>query len=73
MPLTIVYYDEENEIARTMTFSDFRKDSGRLIPHVMKMTPADKPNEFTELIYDTITFDVPIKASFFSLNQLRRK
>ncbi len=73
MPLTMVYYDEDEEIARTMTFSDFRTDSGRLVPHYMKMTPQDKPEEYTELIYKEITFDIKINASFFSLNQLRRK
>ncbi len=71
-PLKVVYYDEDGEEARTMTLEGHKMMSGRLLPTVMRMVPADKPKEFTEFVYNEIDFDVKLKESFFSLNQLRR-
>ncbi len=71
-PLKVVYYDEDGEVARTMTLEGHKMMSGRLLPSVMRMVPADKPNEFTEFVYKEINFNVKLKESFFSLNQLRR-
>ncbi len=72
LPVSQTYFDEEGEKVRVMTFSDEKTVSGRLLPMRMRMTPLDKPEEFTELIYENLSFDVKLKAGFFSLNQLRR-
>jgi hypothetical protein len=71
-PLSAVYYDEDGKAARTMTLSGHREMSGKLLPAVMRMVPADKPDEFTEIIYEDIKFGVGLDAAFFSLGQLRR-
>ncbi len=73
IPLSAVYFDEDLNIARTMTFSDVKKMSGRKIPAVLHVVPADKPEEFTELIYEEMTFDLELKDSFFSLGRLKRR
>lgn len=72
MPLWARYYDEQGELARTMTFSDFRRMGGRLVPTVMTVEPTDKPNERTVIRYERLAFDVPLDESFFSLRQLQR-
>ena len=71
-PLTVAYYDEDMELARTMTFSQFKTMSGRLLPSVMRMVPTDKPDEFTEFSYNEIEFDIELKDSKFSLRNLQR-
>ena len=45
---------------------------GRRIPCRMKLIPADKPDEFTEVIYDEIEFGVEIPDSFFTLQALKK-
>ena len=73
LPLESLYYDEDMYLARTMIFSDIKKLGGRKIPAVMRILPADEPGEFTELVYEKISFGVKLGAGFFSLQQLRRR
>ena len=54
-------------------FKNIKLLGGRRMPSVLRMTPEDKPGEFTEVIYESLKFNIDIKDSFFSLNQLRRK
>ena len=42
------------------------------VPLRMQMTPMDKPGEYTEFVYEELTFDIELGPGFFSLNQLRR-
>jgi len=71
MPLWARYYDDRGELARTITFSDFRVMGGRLVPARMDVVPADKPDERTTIRYRELEFDVPLSADFFSLRRLR--
>ena len=73
MPLWARYYDESDEIVRTMTFSDFRLMGSRLVPAVMTMQPADKPEETTVIRYHELDFDVDLDEDDFSLRNLRRE
>lgn len=72
MPLWARYYDEDGELARTMEYSAFTELGGRLVPGVMDMRPADKPEERTTFRYDELEFDVDLAPSFFSLRTLQR-
>ena len=72
MPLQARYFDEEGELVRTLTFSDFRRMGGRLVPAHMDMQPHDKPGERTSVSYDELQFNLDIDKSFFSLRTLRR-
>lgn len=72
IPLTEVYYDEEMKPARTIVFKDIKIFGGRRLPAVMKVTPEDKPGEFTELVYESLDLDIPLDDSFFSISRLRR-
>lgn len=72
LPIHSLYYDEDMVLARTLTFEDIKEMGGRKIPAVMHMVPADKSEEYTELIYKEIEFDVDLPDSLFSLMQLRR-
>ncbi|MCL7488584.1 MAG: outer membrane lipoprotein-sorting protein [Desulfobulbaceae bacterium] len=71
LPVDSLYYDEDMILARTLTFSDVKEMGGRLIPVVLHMVPADKPDEYTELIYLQVDFDIGLPDSLFSIMQLR--
>jgi outer membrane lipoprotein-sorting protein len=73
MPVESEYYDEDQAVVRVMTFSKIKKMGGRLVPSVMRLTPSDKPKEYTEMAYEDLSIGVNIDDSFFSLATLRRK
>jgi hypothetical protein len=72
MPTWARYYDESDQIVRTMTWSEIRLMGSRLVPTVMTMQPADKPGETTVVRYHELDFDVDLDEGFFSLRNLRR-
>jgi outer membrane lipoprotein-sorting protein len=71
LPIVILYYDENMHLARTMTFSRVKEWSGRKLPTVMTLTPADKPGEKTTITYQEIHFDVSLSDEIFSLRNLQ--
>jgi hypothetical protein len=72
IPIVADYYDEEMELVRKMTFSRLETMGDRLVPTVLRLTPSDKPGEFTELVYEKLQFGVELDETFFSLANLRR-
>jgi outer membrane lipoprotein-sorting protein len=72
LPLLARYYDRKGRLARTMTFSDVREFDGRRIPARLELTPVDKEDHKTVLVYDEIDFGVDLPESMFSLSQLER-
>ena len=73
LPLVSYYYDEDMVLARTILFSDIKVMGGRKLPAVMRVIPADEPDEFTELIYEKMRFGITLDEGFFSLQQIRRR
>jgi len=73
LPLIQYYYDEDMNIARTITFKKIQQMAGRPRPTVMRVVPADKLNEYTELIYEKMEMDITLSDAFFSLSHLKRK
>lgn len=71
IPVDVRFYGEKGELARTIEYSDVREMGGRRIPTRMRVTPADEPGEYTELVVRDIQFDVPIPDRVFSLQGLR--
>lgn len=71
IPVDVRFYDEQGELARTIEYSDVREVGGRRIPTRMRVTPADAPGEYTEVVVEDMQFDVPIPDRMFSLQALR--
>jgi len=71
IPTEITYWDEKGELARTMLFEEIQVMAGRSIPTRMKLIPADKPDEYTEMVYDSIEFDADVPDSTFTLQALK--
>ncbi len=72
LPIREVFYDEDMQISRTFTFTGLKMLVGKIRPSIMHIVPADKPNEFTEFIFETLTLNVPIQDSFFNKSALKR-
>ena len=65
------YYDEDGQLVRELTFSDYKPMSGRLIPTRLVMRSAGKAGAQTTIEYEDIAFDVPISEGTFSLPDLK--
>ena len=72
LPLEVTYWDEDGALARTLTFSEVVEVGDRRYPSRMKLVPADKPGEFTEIRYRDMEFDVDVPDTVFSLQALKR-
>lgn len=71
MPAQEIFYDEDGNPARKLELSDFRTLGDRTFPARMRMTPLDKPGEYTEIRYAKIEFNVGLERSFFTLQRLQ--
>jgi len=71
-PLKVEYYDEKGELVRTMKFLEIKEMGGRTFPSVMRVEPADKPEEYTQISYEDMAFDVELDDRIFTLQSLKR-
>ncbi len=69
--LRIENYDEDDFLVSTLNFKEVKEMGGRIIPTLMEMIPADKPNQKTTLKYADAKFNIPIEESFFSVQNLK--
>jgi outer membrane lipoprotein-sorting protein len=65
------FYNEDGQLVRELTFSDYKTMSGRLIPTRLIMQPADRAGTKTTIQYEDIVFDGPISEETFSLPNLK--
>jgi len=72
-PYLTRYYDEEGVLIRTLTFDRNKMIDGRSVPMRLSLQPDDKPNESTVILYQDISFGVPLEAGFFSLQNLQKR
>ncbi len=71
VPLEQRFYDEENALARRMTYSDLKKVGWRNFPMKMTIIPSEKGRQ-TSITYDSIEFDVDVPDDTFSLRRLQQ-
>ena len=72
LELKTEYYDEDENLVKYMTGSQVKEMGGRTIPSYWEMIPVDKEGEKTTLEYKSMEFDIDIKPSFFSEQEMKR-
>lgn len=65
-------YNQRDELANTLNFKEIEEMDGRVFPTRMIMTPADKPDQRTEMKYNKLEFDIDIDPGFFTQQNMRR-
>ena len=70
--LRVENYDQRGELAYIMVLEDIREIGGRILPTRFRMMPAGKEDEFTEMMYGALQFDVKIEDSFFRKAMMQR-
>lgn len=73
IPVVEYYYDEDMQLVRTISFTDVKILGGRELPSTLRVLPADKPDEYTEFVYNQMQFDIPVSDSLFSLSSLKKR
>jgi negative regulator of sigma E activity len=66
------FYDEDGYLINKMEASEIKNLGGRLLPSLMVMTPVEEDGQQTILRYKSIEFDLPLEASFFSKQNMKR-
>jgi hypothetical protein len=85
MPIWQRYFDDDGNLARELSFSEYKTVNGRLIPTRLIMRPqeqgvsqsrgqqsAPQVAEQTTVTYENIVFDEPIDEGIFSLRNLKQ-
>lgn len=65
------FYDENDQLVNTMNAFEVKMMDGRMIPTRLEMIPADKKNQRTEMVYESVVFDRPMATGFFTTEQMR--
>lgn len=66
------YYDEDGYLVKSEIGTDFKTMSGRYIPTKYELIPADEEGQKTVIIMDKIEFNIEIKDSFFTQQNMKR-
>jgi len=72
LELKAEFFDEEGTLVKTMLASRVRKMGGRTIPTHLEMIPQNKPGHKTVLDYQKLKFNIKIRPSFFSVQNMKR-
>jgi outer membrane lipoprotein-sorting protein len=66
------YYDEDEFLVNTMHASEVEEMGNRKLPSRMVMVPADKEGHKTMMKMSNMEYDVPMKESFYSQQNMKR-
>lgn len=66
------YFDEDGYLVKTETASEVKVMDGRRIPTRIEIVPADKSNQKTVVILNSMKFNIAVDDSFFSQQNMKR-
>jgi outer membrane lipoprotein-sorting protein len=72
MQLRVENFDQRDELANTIEFTEIREMDGRMVPSKLTLIPADKPDHKTIMQYRNLEFDINLDEAFFSQQNMRR-
>ncbi|MEP2668044.1 MAG: outer membrane lipoprotein-sorting protein [Cyclobacteriaceae bacterium] len=70
--LLVKYYDEDGYLVNTMVLSEIKEMGGRMLPTKLEMIPADNPKQRTVIEYVNQEFNIGLKETFFSMQNMKR-
>ncbi len=71
LPLVVRSYDEHGALVRTLRYGDVQTIEGREVPMRMRLEPADHPGAYTEIVFESLTFEPAVDDKTFSLQALK--
>lgn len=74
LPKAQVFYDDDGERVRELTFGEAREFDGKLMPSELQMKPLNKPGHLTRIIYEDINFNPPdVTEDVFTMRNLKSR
>lgn len=71
LPLRQDFFDSHDALIRSLVYSEVSTLGGRKVPAVVKMIPALAANQYTEIRYKALEFDVKLPEEVFSRRYLQ--
>ena len=65
------FWDQDNKLVKVMTASNFTSIDGRNVAKTMRMFKVASPEEYTEVITESMAFNVTLPNNTFTLSNLR--
>ena len=65
------FYDQDDELVKALRTLEIGEMGGRTVAVQQRMEKVDNPGEWTEIIVDSVEFDVELGDSVFTLSNLR--
>lgn len=72
LQLKTQFYDEDGYLINVMEGFDIQTYDGRTLPRRLRMTPMETPDQYTEMTYEGLEFDIDVDPSFFSQQNMKR-
>jgi outer membrane lipoprotein-sorting protein len=72
LQLKTEFYDEDDYLVNKFLGTNIKEMGGRMITTKMIVKPADEPNNRTILEYEDIQFEVKLKESFFTIQNIKK-
>ncbi len=65
------FYDQDGELVKALRTLEIGQMGGRTVAVRQRMEKADAPDEWTEIIVDSVQFDIELNDNVFTLSNLR--
>ena len=65
------FFDQDDELVKVLRTTEVKEMGGRTIASVQRMEKVDAGDEWTEIRIDSVSFDVELSDSLFTLANLR--
>ena len=65
------FWDQDNILVKEMNATEIAVMDGRTVASRVRMHKLETPEEWTEMIVDTVDFDVELSDNLFTLSNLR--
>ncbi len=72
LQLMAKFYDEDGYLINQMQGFDITEFDGRTLPGRVRMTPMETPEQYTEMVYRGLKFDIDVTQEFFSQRNMKR-
>ena len=72
MQMKVAFFDEDDYLVNTMYGKKVKEMGGKLLPSILEIEPADEDGHKTIVEYLSLSFDQPLKESFFSTQNMKR-
>ncbi len=65
------FYDQDSELVKVLVSLEIGDMGGRVIAIRQRMNKFDEPDEWTEIVIDSMEYDLDLRDSLFTLSNLR--